>query len=69
MSDLTMQTFLEAVRTYSTKARNILVDAGYHPREILAKAEKAANQGYTDYGVVPDRPWLTDKGLRFVEDA
>ncbi len=59
---LDMTRFLETVNVYGVEAREHLIVAGFHPKVIYAKAEKAAAKGYTDYGVVADRPWLTSKG-------
>lgn len=64
---LTMDTFLGAVLIHRTGAREYLIDAGYHPSVIYAKAEKAARKGYTEYGVVADRCWLTDAGTEFLK--
>ena len=67
MSDLPMRTFLQTVRDRGVDAREQLISEGHHPKVIAAKAKKAADKGYTDYGVVVDRPWLTAKGEKFLE--
>lgn len=64
---LTMAHFLAAVRDHVTDAREVLLAEGHHPNVVYAKAEKAARKGYTDYGVVADRPWLTDAGRAFLD--
>jgi predicted esterase len=61
-----MKHFLEAVAEHRTVAREALLAEGYHHKVVYAKAEKAARKGYTDFGVVADRPWLTDKGREFL---
>ena len=66
MSDLTMWHFLETVRDQRGQTRSALLAEGFHPRVIEAKAEKASRKGYTEYGVVVDRPWLTAKGHAFL---
>jgi hypothetical protein len=63
---LTMTEFLTAVKYHKTTAREVLVGAGHHPNVVYAKAEKAARKGYTEYGVVADRPWLTSAGEAFL---
>ena len=63
---LTMAEFLAAVADHGVVAREHLIAAGYHHRVVYAKAEKAARRGYTGYGVVADRPWLTDAGRDFL---
>lgn len=66
MSDalpLDLTTWLQAIADHQTGAREYLIEQGYHPNVIYAKAEKSARRGYTEYGVVADRPWLTDKGM------
>lgn len=63
---LSMATFLAAVGTHKTATREALLERGHHPNEIYAKAVKAARKGYTEYGVVADRPWLTTKGEQFL---
>ena len=59
---LEMTRFLKAVDVYGVEAREHLIAVGFHKNIIYAKAEKAARKGYTDYGLIADRPWLTDKG-------
>jgi hypothetical protein len=63
---LTMTEFLAVVRDWQTATREALKARGYHPNVIYAKAEKAARKGYTEYGVVADRPWLTSAGEAFL---
>lgn len=63
-----MVEFLTAVREHRTNARDALIACGNHPAVIVAKAEKAARKGYTDYGVAADRCWLTDKGAAFLSE-
>ena len=66
MSDkLTMQRFLVTVVAEGVFAREKLIDEGYHPNVVLAKAEKAARKGYYQYGVVADRGWVTDNGFDY----
>ena len=65
---LTMVEFLRVVDAHSTSTREALLAKGYHPAVITAKAEKASRKGYTDYGVAPDRPWLTVAGRKFLDD-
>ena len=62
-----MREFLLAVREHEVMAREHLIASGHHPKVVYAKAEKAAGKGYTQYGVVADRPWLTDKGIEFLD--
>ncbi len=63
-----MREFLQAVRDHGGGGtREHLLDEGHHAKVIAAKAIKAAGKGYTDYGVVVDRPWLTDKGTKFLD--
>ena len=66
MSDLTMVEFLKAVEENGSGLPEMLAARGHHPKVIYAKALKAASRGYTDYGVVADRPWLTIKGKTFL---
>ena len=74
MARLTMLEFLQAVAEHDRLPRLVqevpetLRDRGYHPKVVIAKAEKAVRHGYTDFGVVVDRPWLTDKGRAFIAD-
>lgn len=63
---LTMERFLLAVRDHKTYAREALLDEGFHPNVVYAKALKAAHKNYTEYGVVADRPWLIEKGRQFL---
>ena len=63
---LTMEAFLRAVEVHGSGTREALIEAGYHPKVVLRKAEKAGDKGYTEYGVVADRPWLTDKGRAYL---
>jgi hypothetical protein len=63
---LTMRHFLHVVWAYRTDAREQLLAEGFHPKVIEAKAEKAARKGYTEYGVVVDRPWLTATGAEYL---
>ncbi len=64
---LTMKRWLACVDRYETNARETLLDLGYHPTAIEAKANKAARKGYTDYGTIPDRCWLTPKGHKTLD--
>lgn len=66
---LTMAEFLWSVDHYGLEAREVLVELGHHPKVIYAKAEKAARKGYTEYGVVADRPWLTRAGRSFIDQV
>ena len=59
-----METWLEAVRDHKTNAREHLIDLGVNHKVIYRKAELSARKGLTDYGVIADRPWLTDKPQR-----
>lgn len=63
---MTMQEFLEAVTDHGVSTPEVLITRGYHPKVIEAKAEKAARQGYINYGVAVDRPWLTEEGQLFL---
>jgi hypothetical protein len=63
---LTMFAFLATVEEHGIDARGILRAEGFRPNVIYTKAEKAARRGYTDFGVAPDLPWLTDKGRDFL---
>lgn len=63
---LSMIEFLRAVEQHGAGTREALIEAGHHPKVVLRKAEKAADKNYTEYGVVPDRPWLTDHGREFL---
>lgn len=67
MSHLTMLDFLLAVEAHGIDTREVLIAEGHHPKVIYAKAAKASRKGYTDYGVVADRPWLTPLGERYIE--
>lgn len=67
--DLTMLHFLAVVRDHRISTLEVLLAEGFHPKVIYAKAEKAARKGYTDYGVVADRPWLTPLGSTFLSAA
>jgi hypothetical protein len=62
-----MREFLWAVHDHGVNAREHLITQGHHPAVIYAKAEKASRKGYTDFGVVADRPWLTAKGFDFLK--
>lgn len=65
---LTMIHFLRTVNTRGMIAREELIREGYNPKSIYRKAEKAASKGYTEFGVVADRPWLTPKGKMFIAE-
>lgn len=65
---LTMDEYLRVVAEYGTESKDVLLARGVHPNVLYAKAQKASRKGYTDYGVVADRPWLTDKGRAFLAD-
>lgn len=58
-----MRRWLDAVAVNGIWAREELLEEGYHRNVIMRKAEKSARKGYTDYGVVVDRAWLTEKGI------
>lgn len=62
VTGLDLTTWLQAVAEHGSSAREHLITQGHHPNVIYAKAEKSARRRYTDYGVIADRPWLTDKG-------
>lgn len=66
---LPMAVFLAAVAEHRTRAREVLIGDGHHPAVVLAKAKTAARRGYTDFGVVPDRCWLTPEGTAYLEGA
>jgi hypothetical protein len=63
-----MQTFLAAVSEHGHLTREALLQAGHPIKVITAKSEKAARRGYTEYGVVSDRPWLTSKGRAYLQE-
>ena len=66
---LDLTTWLRAVAEHGSSAREHLIAQGHHPNVIYAKAEKSARRMYTDYGVIADRPWLTDKGRAWLAAA
>ena len=45
---------------------NELVSVGFHPKVVMAKAEKAARKGYLEYGSNPWYGWVTDEGREFL---
>ena len=59
---LSMHLWLNVVGEYGMDARDKLIEDGFHPKVIYAKAEKSARKGYTNFGTVADRCWLTDAG-------
>lgn len=63
---LTMQHFLSVVVQHRTSTREHLLAEGYHPNVIYRKAEKASMKGYTDFGVIADRPWIEPAGLAYL---
>lgn len=63
---ITMEEFLRAIQEHGTTMREHFVAAGHPPKVVLAKAVGAAKKGYTEFGVAPDRPWLTEKGKAFL---
>lgn len=63
---LTMSKFLETVDQHGIDTPEVLIGEGHHRKVIYTKAEKALRKGYTECGMVPDRPWLTDKGRAFL---
>lgn len=67
-AELPMLVFLRAVQEHGVGTREALIEAGHHPKVIDAKAVKASAKGYTEFGVVADRPWLTDKGRLFLTE-
>lgn len=64
---LTMGEYLEAVATQGLDAFESLVAQGYHPKVVMAKAEKASKRQYTDYGVSPKFSWITQRGWEYLE--
>ncbi len=68
MSALDLTAWLAAVDRHGHRTREALMEQGHHPNVIYAKAIKSARRGYTDYGVVADRPWLTDKGKAWLTE-
>jgi hypothetical protein len=67
--NLTLAHLLATIRDRHIVAREALLDEGYHPNVVSSKFEKAHRRGYTDFGVHPERAWLTEKGRRFLELA
>lgn len=66
---LDMHHFLAVVAEYGAlQAREALLAEGYHPKVILRKAEKAADKGYTEYGVSVDRCWLRAEGVTHLKE-
>ena len=65
---LPMALFLQVVRDHGVDTPEVLEAAGHHPKVIDSKARAAANRGYTSYGTVVDRPWLTPKGEAFLAE-
>lgn len=63
---LTMLTYLTAVQDHGIFAPERLQEAGHHPKQILAKAEKAGRKGYADSGVSAWRSWLETAGHNFI---
>ena len=63
---LTMRRYLEAVAADFLTATAVLVAEGHHPKVVLRKAEKAADKGYTEYGVSCWYSWLDPKGEAFL---
>lgn len=59
-----MLELLQTVRDYGSRTPETLRERGYHENVIYGKALSASDKGYTDYGVVVDRPWLTEKGTQ-----
>lgn len=59
---LSMSAWLEAVVEHRFDAREYLIAQGINHKVIYRKAELSARKGLTEYGVVADRPWLTNKG-------
>lgn len=63
---LPMEHFLQVVQEHTVNTRDVLLAQGYHANVIWAKADKAGRKGYISWGVVMDRPWLTEKGEAFL---
>ena len=64
-----MRHLLAVIGAHDMAAWEALLDEGHHPKVVLAKMEKAYSKGYTEVGMSPRRPWLTDKGRAFLADA
>ena len=58
--------YLLIVAVHGTGSPEILYKRGFSYGYVMRKAEKAARKGYIDYGVVPERGWLTQQGIEFV---
>lgn len=65
-TSLSMFHFLEVVAEHTANSRDVLLAEGFHHKVVTAKAEKAARLRYTQFGVVADRPWLTERGRAFL---
>ena len=63
---LTMQRYLEAVAADRMTAAGALIAEGHHHKVVIAKAEKAASKGYTDYGTSCWYAWIEPKGEAFL---
>lgn len=63
---LTMRLWLAMVLAHGVEAKAKLIEVGFHPAVIIRKAEKSARKGYTDYGVLAEMAWLTDKGAAHI---
>lgn len=46
----------------------LVFQEGYHGNVVIKKAEKASDKGYMDYGVSARTGWITEKGIKFLED-
>lgn len=67
---LTLDELLAAVSDHQVFAYEYLVaEAGFHPKVVASKFEKAARRGYTEYGVALHRAWLTEKGKAWLAAA
>lgn len=65
---LTMEAFLRAVEAHAQEGTHVLIDQGYPPKVVYAKAQKAASKGYYEYGVSLPYGWLTPEGRRFLAE-
>ena len=63
---LTLRDYLLALDEHGIDAAGVLHAQGYHPKVIIAKAEKASKKGYSNFGVSPWHSWIEDRGRAFL---
>ncbi|MCP4902002.1 MAG: hypothetical protein GY906_33980 [bacterium] len=66
---LTMESYLQTVHDHGLKAFEELQFRGFHNATIVRKSQKAAQRGYTDYGIASHRAWITELGKKFLRES